>query len=345
MPGPSHIDAEFHAFQAGPSLGGPLNHPIDFATPPQLPNAPNVSLPSWATDFQNQNIHSAPPPIAHLPFRQSPFQQGPSVNWHHEFIQQRNAISTTQTTTPQGQYRGAIWQPPQQSFGNYNGVQNLLASPQVGVQHATPAGGLFDDAAFERAFEAISQDMAESESKGKEAVIQTMESKFDMNHACVDPGDVLGDYDFDTSPMVMQDPATYYTERLAELQNSVQSTVARNLSAVQSPSTLQADQRPKIGSDLIASARDEESIGPEGETDELAKTAGQLLDNLKNEQSQKFRKSNFLELMRQLRDKEVRVEDDKMVQVGSLHRDIRITRSDEIMETEGNLGLFKNFWH
>ena len=51
------------------------------------------------------------------------------------------------------------------------------------------------------------------------------------------------------------------------------------------------------------------------DADELSRTAGQLLDNLKHEQSQKFQQSNFLALMRQLRDKEVRVEGDKMVDV------------------------------
>jgi len=51
------------------------------------------------------------------------------------------------------------------------------------------------------------------------------------------------------------------------------------------------------------------------DADELARTAGQLLENVKGDQSRKFQESNFLSLMRQLRDKEVRVEGDKLVDV------------------------------
>ena len=45
----------------------------------------------------------------------------------------------------------------------------------------------------------------------------------------------------------------------------------------------------------------------------LARTAGQLLNSVRDDQSQKFQESNFLALMRQLRDREVRVEGDKIV--------------------------------
>ena len=73
----------------------------------------------------------------------------------------------------------------------------------------------------------------------------------------------------------------------------------------------------RIGSDSIL---DEAQKGGEESNDaddaeELARTAGQLLENVKGDQSQKFQESNFLSLMRQLRDKEVRVEGDKLVDV------------------------------
>ena len=53
----------------------------------------------------------------------------------------------------------------------------------------------------------------------------------------------------------------------------------------------------------------------EADADELARTAGQLLENVKGDESQKFQKSSFLSLMRHLRDKEVRVEGDSIVGV------------------------------
>ncbi|KAL9069472.1 MAG: hypothetical protein Q9161_005523 [Pseudevernia consocians] len=73
----------------------------------------------------------------------------------------------------------------------------------------------------------------------------------------------------------------------------------------------------RIGSDRILD--EAQKSGEEGEetddAEELARTAGQLLESVKGDQSQKFQESNFLSLMRQLRDKEVRVEGDKLVDV------------------------------
>lgn len=72
-----------------------------------------------------------------------------------------------------------------------------------------------------------------------------------------------------------------------------------------------------IGSDRItddAKKRDNEQ-DEQGDADELARTAGQLLENVSGDQSKKFQDSNFLSLMRQIRDKEVRVEGDKLVDV------------------------------
>jgi len=74
----------------------------------------------------------------------------------------------------------------------------------------------------------------------------------------------------------------------------------------------------RIGADrILDEAQERRSQDREtGDADDLARTAGQLLENVKGDQSRKFQESNFLSLMRQLRDKEVRVEGDKLVDVG-----------------------------
>ncbi len=77
----------------------------------------------------------------------------------------------------------------------------------------------------------------------------------------------------------------------------------------------------RIGSDRIleeSMKRDEDNIDND-DADELARTAGQLLDNVRHDQSQKFQQSSFLSLMRQLRDREVQVEGDKLVDVSLSH--------------------------
>lgn len=49
--------------------------------------------------------------------------------------------------------------------------------------------------------------------------------------------------------------------------------------------------------------------------DEMAETAGRLLERVADNTSEKFQNSQFLELMRRLRDREVRVSEDKFVDV------------------------------
>jgi hypothetical protein len=70
----------------------------------------------------------------------------------------------------------------------------------------------------------------------------------------------------------------------------------------------------QIGSDEIIKDTSTDQLGGH-DADELARTAGELLDHLKHDQSSKFRNSNFLSLMRQLRDREVHVKGDKIVEV------------------------------
>lgn len=51
------------------------------------------------------------------------------------------------------------------------------------------------------------------------------------------------------------------------------------------------------------------------EDDEMAATAGRLLERVADNTSEKFQNSQFLGLMRRLRDREVRVQEDKIVEV------------------------------
>ncbi|KAI5289937.1 hypothetical protein KEM52_000619, partial [Ascosphaera acerosa] len=69
---------------------------------------------------------------------------------------------------------------------------------------------------------------------------------------------------------------------------------------------------PRIGADTIADTpRDAHGAN---QSDDLARTAGQLLNSVQYETSQKFRESSFLALMRQLRDREVVVDGDEFKQ-------------------------------
>lgn len=74
----------------------------------------------------------------------------------------------------------------------------------------------------------------------------------------------------------------------------------------------------RIGSDLIGDNTDTKAQDQKEDPDELARTAGQLLDSLSHDTSQKFKESNFLALMRRIRDREVHIEGDEFREVSSL---------------------------
>lgn len=73
----------------------------------------------------------------------------------------------------------------------------------------------------------------------------------------------------------------------------------------------------RVGSDRIKNriTKEERAQSQTNDADELARTAGELLNNVKHDQSQKFQNSTFFSLMRQLRDREVQVEGNKIVDV------------------------------
>ncbi|KAL4801305.1 hypothetical protein BDV18DRAFT_149635 [Aspergillus unguis] len=85
------------------------------------------------------------------------------------------------------------------------------------------------------------------------------------------------------------------------------------------PAQMPAQETIRIGSDTIPQV-DKEDLQATTNPDELARTAGQLLNSVSHETNQKFRESNFLELMRRIRDREVQIEGDEFRETAqSLH--------------------------
>ncbi|KAE8349030.1 hypothetical protein BDV28DRAFT_70851 [Aspergillus coremiiformis] len=79
----------------------------------------------------------------------------------------------------------------------------------------------------------------------------------------------------------------------------------------------QAQKAIRIGSDTIPQSGKDDTRTQLNDADELARTAGQLVESVSHDQSQKFRESNFLALMRRIRDREVRVEGDEFREVST----------------------------
>jgi hypothetical protein len=80
----------------------------------------------------------------------------------------------------------------------------------------------------------------------------------------------------------------------------------------------EATETIRIGSDLILDSTNADLQERREDSDELSRTAAQLLDSVGHDQSQKFKESSFLALMRRIRDREVHIEGDEFREVSTL---------------------------
>jgi hypothetical protein len=94
----------------------------------------------------------------------------------------------------------------------------------------------------------------------------------------------------------------------------IEESAERFMSEALEPTTeSQVPEQARLGADLIHDPRAEDQEPQPEDPDALARTAGQLLTSVQNNQTSKFQNSEFLELMRQLRDREVKVNGDDIV--------------------------------
>ena len=206
-------------------------------------------------------------PIPQSQFRQhAPLQR--TGGWHHEFIRQQNQHSpyqNQQQQTPAVQNSNEwLYRPTGSIMPQYSSTLSPTARQK---QPERRPEEVYDEAAFERAFDAAREE------------IQQLEESAHPKESDLDVG--LHDLK-DQDSREQLDYSRIGSDRILD----------------------EAQKRIEQGKDV-------------DDAEELARTAGQLLENVKGDQSQKFQQSNFLSLMRQLRDKEVRVEGDELVDVSA----------------------------
>lgn len=100
----------------------------------------------------------------------------------------------------------------------------------------------------------------------------------------------------------------------AEAESVIQTAVSETI-----PGTVQEtiqETVPETVPETVIDFEGEERLDERGEGDKLAETAGELFDRLRfeRESDEKFRNSSFMALMRKLRDREVVVEGNEMVE-------------------------------
>jgi hypothetical protein len=143
----------------------------------------------------------------------------------------------------------------------------------------------FDEAAFERAF-----DMAKEHMMGDEISANVMEN------------DLLADQHEQVAQMSQESHQLNHDDVL-ESQHDLQQPLDINNHYLPEEPIVQEQKESQ------QSTRDDD--------DALAATAQELLEKVEHNQTDKFRNSQFLGLMRKLRDREVKVEGDKMVETVS----------------------------
>lgn len=183
------------------------------------------------------------------------------------------------------------------------GYQNNFAQPAFspGMQSKgkEPVTEQFDEAAFERAFDMAKEDMmadSEPQMSGLE------KDKEGTEAAIAARAEVLNNFQ-----------AKHEAEaRLAERSEEPHQV---NQDDVQDFST--EYQERVLPQETILETQQEPTQNSREDDDALAATAQELLEKVENNQTDKFRNSQFLGLMRRLRDREVKVEGDKMVETVS----------------------------
>ena len=232
-------------------------------------------------------------------------------------------------------------------FGGLNRFESSLAPinmpSNVQAKGKEPAVEQFDEAAFERAFDQARNDMIID--AGGESTATSFESAMEDQHQSSAEQQTLG-MDDEAKRMASED---YQAQlRLLKLQmarsqgqvasHEQQGLEAEEMQAVSSSVERDLATTERTGLDLgddafvglpsmqdphqIRQAAEEEQAESQEQAkendDALAATAHELLEKVHHNQTDKFRNSQFLALMRKLRDREVKVEGDKMVETNSV---------------------------
>ncbi|KAL9101464.1 MAG: hypothetical protein Q9163_003279 [Psora crenata] len=275
-PGPNAglLDAEFEAFQAGNPLQTGFPESLAiFNPPPQNAVKNGFQQPVWASDFRDSQV---------IEKSVTP-SSAPRLHHHAPFRQE----------TPHAWHQDYLWQQNQSA----RALPPQSRSPYQPAFQQKPLPPHFT-MPFHRSSE-----------------LQTTSSHGEHREA--DQGATLDDAAFEEAFREIQISAHVTSKDEA---TALEAETSKPFAEIENPAEdaagLNAQPRAyHIGSETIQDGNREEAKerNEAHEADELARTAGRLLENVRDDKSKKFRESNFLSLMRQLRDREVKIDGDKIV--------------------------------
>ncbi|KAJ9633847.1 hypothetical protein H2204_006632 [Knufia peltigerae] len=282
------LDADFYAFEnASP---GPFQHrqpefanalPTTFSP---LQQQPSFGPAGWAADFQRMNLHDRQPLPAGQFRTEAPLVKSTiGGGWQNEFMRQRPGAAS-----PVAQGKQAAREPPQMDMTATNTNTSFMGYSSMAYQSYGGNGMYRDGAGFEQ----------QQEMPGMSSV--------DQQHF------PMSDVDFDAA---FQEAIAHAREmdQLRETAEVSESVVEESVVMGQTESV------NKIGSDAIQYRERTERTEDQDsrDADELARTAGQLLTSVQHDTSDKFQNSQFLDLMRRIRDRQVEVQNNDLQDVST----------------------------
>ncbi|RAH78376.1 hypothetical protein BO86DRAFT_402774 [Aspergillus japonicus CBS 114.51] len=276
------LDPEFAAFESNlaPAPLGDLQHPAHLAAPaPQLfLSGPSESL-NWATDFQRLNI-ADPWAVHHQQpnVSHAPLPSASQQGWHNEFLQHQHQ----QQPTMQHHHPLAHTEDFESSFRPSDRNMHLMRFHPQRAGLAPQVSSAATTAAAAPSISTFDESAFEAAFAQASAAIASQETA--------------------TETVAAEETTTTPQQDTDDLTTKAQAPI----------------EQIKIGSDTIPPT--EKSTDPQAQAndaDALARTAGQLVDSLKHDTSQKFQESNFLALMRRIRDREVEIKGEEFQEVSS----------------------------
>ncbi|PPJ56341.1 hypothetical protein CBER1_00725 [Cercospora berteroae] len=282
------LDPEFEAFQAGVEL--PLQDQVAFQQHANFGGPPQV--PAWASDFQRMSI-SQPPTLQQQNFGSQPS----TANWAQGFQQHiAQAAPRQQNSSPSPQAFQQRARYGLTGFQSQFAQPNYVAPTYQSKGKAPVQAEQFDEAAFAAAFDQahddLMADVAEAEATEQEQE-QTPSAQ-----------DLLDELEAEKFEAAVEEAATnILKEDGHDLDIEEMHPMASMHGADIEHETMHAPMEEQ-----------QEQINQINDDDALAATAEELLEKVKHNQSDKFKNSQFLALMRRLKDREVKVEGDKMVE-------------------------------
>ncbi|SLM38914.1 Peroxisomal targeting signal 1 receptor family [Lasallia pustulata] len=316
QPNAGVLDAEFEAFQAGHPFGAglPTFEQPQYNGPATSSSHvfPHPQLPDWASDFESLHLGDArSSPIPQSQFRQeAPLQRNVPGGWQQDFMRQQSRQMVHQQPLQQ-QFNG--FSQSMYQTRNYPAFDSASSQLSPVAQLKQPQQeDVFDEVAFEKAFEDAKAEMEQvQEQQGRENMLSNTNNLAALSDYQTELK-LLGEH---INNLRAGRNMQWNTEQNQWVEVQLGNDVPISGSADLLTLSDHLVEQERIGSDRILHQDDGRRADTQlhDEADDLARTAGQLLDSVKHEQSQKFQESSFLALMRQLRDREVRVEGDRMI--------------------------------